>query len=241
MKNKNKTGISSIYTIGILLMMVSISLKSNAQERSDSVKDCDGNVYKTVKIGTQIWLAENLKTTRYNDSTDIPLVIDDTIWAGLTTPAYCWYNNNLANKSVYGALYNWYSVNTNKLCPIGWHVPVKDEWMTIAAYVNDDGGRLKEVGIIKWHNPKYNPNAGATNESGFTALLGGFRSRYGIYFNDRQAGFWWSSTEFIESDTFSEWNFNDAMVFSLGTKSSGYGILHNNKLYGYSIRCLKDN
>lgn len=241
MKNKDKTGIPSIYTIVILLIIVNISLRSNSQDSSDSVKDCDGNVYKSVKIGTQIWLAENLKTTRYNDSTEIPLVVNDTIWSELTTPAYCIYKNEVANKSVYGALYNWYAVNTNKLCPTGWHVPARDEWITIAAYVNDNGGKLKEVGIIKWKNPKFNPNAGATNESGFSALLGGFRSRNGLYYSDRQAGVWWSSTQYPESDTFPEWNFNDAFAFSLGAKSSGYGIMHNNKLYGYSIRCLKDN
>jgi uncharacterized protein (TIGR02145 family) len=240
-KMRTKMGISILNTMGMLLMIIFTSFKGVSQESTESIKDCDGNVYKIIKIGTQIWLAENLKTTKFNDSTEIQLVIDETIWAGLTTPSYCWYNNDIANKSVYGALYNWYAVNTKKLCPTGWHVPFKDEWTMLAEYVKEDGGKLKEVGPTLFHNPKYNPNVGATNSSGFSALLGGFRSHNGIYYSNRQAGFWWSGTEYIESDTFPEWNFNNAMSFSLGIKSSGYGNQHNNKLYGYSIRCLKDN
>jgi uncharacterized protein (TIGR02145 family) len=232
MGKKQRIRISLLYKKGILLFFINISLISKAQELPDSVKDVDANVYKTVKIGTQIWFAENLKTTRYNDSTKIPYVIVDTTWAGLKTPACCWYNNDIANKSEYGVLYNWYTINTNKLCPVGWHVPSKDEWVTLTAYVNENGGKLKDVGLIRWSNPRFNPNAGATNESGFTALLGGFRSSSGEFFGFRQAGFWWSS---------SEWNYNDAMNFSLGSKSSGYGNQNDNKSYGYSIRCLKDN
>jgi uncharacterized protein (TIGR02145 family) len=241
MIKKEKIRIFLLYKTGILLMSFGISFYINAQESSDPVKDVDGNVYKTVKIGAQIWLAENLKTTRYNDSTEIPYVISDTTWAGLKTPAYCWYNNDIANKSEYGVLYNWYTVSTNKLCPIGWHVPAKDEWITLAINVNENGGRLKDVGPIQWHNPKYNPNVGATNESGFTALMSGCRSRDAVFQSIRQAGFWWSASACNECDTFPELNLNDAWNFSLGAKSSGYGNQHDNKSFGYSIRCLKNN
>ena len=114
----------------------------------------------------------------YNDNSNIPLVSDNSEWTNLLTPGYCWYNNNEdANKTVYGALYNWYTVNTGKLCPIGWHVPIKEEWMKLLTFINDNGGKLKEVGMAHWHFP----NVGATNSSGFTALPGGFRSRTGNF------------------------------------------------------------
>src|SRR5665647_1584626 len=90
--------------------------------QAQTVKDIDGNVYHTVKIGTQVWMVENLKTTKYNDGTSIPNIIDGTTWSNLTTPGFCFYNNDAANKNIYGALYNWYTVNTGKLAPTGWHV-----------------------------------------------------------------------------------------------------------------------
>ena len=95
--------------------------------QAQTVKDIDGNVYKTVTIGKQVWMMENLKTTKYNDGKTIPLVTDNTAWTDLTASEYCWYNNDIANKKVYGALYNWYTVNTNKLCPKGWHVSADAE------------------------------------------------------------------------------------------------------------------
>jgi hypothetical protein len=111
--------------------------------QAQTVKDIDANVYKTVNIGKQVWMAENLKTTKYNDGSTIPLVTENTAWESLTTPAYCWYNNDIANKEVYGALYNLYAVITNKLCPIGWHVPSNKEWTTLAplpgGYRHSDG------------------------------------------------------------------------------------------------------
>jgi uncharacterized protein (TIGR02145 family) len=237
MRKKERVWIYFLYNTGIYLISLIISIESNAQEGSQSTNDVDGNVYKTVKIGDQTWMVENLKTTRYNDSSSIQSVTDNSAWANLNTPAYCWYSNDeTGNRTTYGALYNWYAVNSDKLCPAGWHVPLNDEWKALATYVNDDGGKLKEAGITHW----YNPNVGATNTSGFTALMGGFRSREGVYYSNRQAGFWWSATECNECDAFPEWNFSDAWAFSLGARSSGYGNQHNNKLYGYSIRCLKD-
>lgn len=240
-RNDKKSRISLIYSLGILLIIFCDPFTVNAQESIEFVKDHDGNLYKTVKIGTQIWMAENLATTRYNDHSEIPVVTDEKIWAGLTTPACCWYNNDTANKSIYGALYNWHAVNTRKLCPSGWHVPTEDEWKILAESVNGDGGSLKVPGPSLFKDPKYNPNIGASNTSGFTALLGGFRSGNGTFYNNQQAGFWWSATEYDGSGTFPEWNFDDAIAFTLGKRSAGYGIQHNNKLYGLSIRCLKDN
>ncbi|MGB4293792.1 MAG: FISUMP domain-containing protein, partial [Bacteroidales bacterium] len=103
------------------------------------MNDVDGNRYKVIMIGNQLWMAENLRTTKYNDGTPIPLVTDNTAWSNLTSPGYCWYDNNSTNKDTYGALYNWYTVNTGKLCPSGWHVPSDDEWTIMQNYLIANG------------------------------------------------------------------------------------------------------
>ena len=145
-----------------------------------TVTDFDGNVYYTVTIGSQVWLAGNLKTVKYNDGTDIPLVTDKTAWGALTTPGYCWLNNDKAtNKDTYGALYNYYVVDPaanggKNVCPTGWKVPTNDEWTALTTYLNGEaaaGGKLKEAGTAHWQTP----NTGATNETGFTALPAGGR------------------------------------------------------------------
>jgi uncharacterized protein (TIGR02145 family) len=195
------------------------------------MSDIDGNTYKTVTIGTQIWMAENLRVVRYNNGTTIPLVTDNTAWAGLTTPGYCWYNNDAAtNKTTYGALYNWYTVNTGNLCPTGWHVPTDAEWTTLTTYLNGEsvaGGKLKETGTAHWASP----NTGATNETGFTALPGGYRNYNGTFNNIGYYGYWWSSTE---TSTTNAWNrllnYNFSNVFRD----------FNNKEFGFSVRCLRD-
>ena len=115
-----------------IIMLVSCSKKDDPNNTVNTVTDKDDNVYHTVTIGTQTWMAENLKTTKYNDGTAIPLVTDSTAWTSLLTPAYCWYNYDATTyKNTYGALYNWYAVNTGKLAPIGWHVATDAEWTTL--------------------------------------------------------------------------------------------------------------
>jgi uncharacterized protein (TIGR02145 family) len=151
------------------------------------VKDIDNNRYEIVTIGTQTWMGENLKTTRYNDGSVIPLITDDnTAWETASTngaPAYTWYNNDASNLITYGALYNWYAIDTlsngNKnVCPTGWHVPTDVEWTTLTTYLGA-GGKMKEAGLAHWTTP----NTGATNESGFAGLPGGYRGTNGT-FND---------------------------------------------------------
>ena len=125
---------------------VTVILRMN--QSGATVADIDGNIYNTVKIGNQAWMAENLKTTKYNNGTEIPLIVDKPAWEALMTGGYCWYNNEDVNKNIYGALYNWYAVNTGNLCPIGWHVPSYNEWDILAAYlggVDIAGGKLKET------------------------------------------------------------------------------------------------
>lgn len=197
-----------------------------------SVTDIDGNIYSTVTIGTQVWMSENLKVTRYNDGTAIPLVTNSSIWSYNTTPAYCWYNNDeLMYKNSYGALYNWYTVNTGKLCPIGWHVPSDSQWSTLTNYLGDIsivGGKLKETGTINWSSP----NTGATNETKFLALPGGYRSySSGTFFSIKVSGCWWSSTEN---------NISASWVRAFFYNSSAVSVLSAEKAYGESVRCIKD-
>jgi uncharacterized protein (TIGR02145 family) len=198
------------------------------------VKDFDGNVYSTTEIGNQIWMAENLKTTHYKDGTAITMVSNNGDWFKLSTPAYCWYNNDEATyKNSYGALYNGYAVNTEKLCPTGWHVPTDAEWTTLTTYLGGEsiaGGKLKETGQIHWMSP----NTGATNEIGFTALPGGGRNGgTGLFSFIRDNGFWWSSTEYASIYLWARgMNYDDVSVVRFNNE---------NKNYGFSIRCIKNN
>ncbi|MCJ7449862.1 MAG: T9SS type A sorting domain-containing protein [Bacteroidales bacterium] len=198
-----------------------------------TVTDIEGNVYTTIQIGTQLWMAENLRTTKYKDNTLIPRITDNTAWKDLLTPGYCWYDNDsLAYKSTYGALYNWYAVSTKKLCPTGWHVPTEGDFETFGLYVGDvavAGGKMKETGLTHW----ITPNTGATNEIGFTALPGGYR-RYtdGVFTSIAYYGEYWSSAEYsTEGAGGAELSYN-----SNGVSVEG----EPNKKYGFSVRCIKD-
>lgn len=194
-----------------------------------TISDIDGNEYHTLTIGTQVWLVENLKTTKFNDGTAIPLVTDQTAWAGLATPGYCWYNNDANYKnSGYGALYNWYTVNTGKLAPTGWHVPTDSEWATLTNFVNSNGGKLKVTGYLYW----YSPNTGATNETEFSALPSGIRGNNdGTFTSLGQNTYWWSSSIFDDSKVWlRSVNYNNGDV-SRSTSS---------KINGFSVRCIRD-
>ena len=181
------------------------TVKINVTGPSSTVTDIDGNVYHTVTIGTQVWMVENLKTTKYNDGTAIPLVTDVTSWSNLTTPGYCWYNNDAtAYKTTYGALYNWFTVNTGKLAPTGWHVPTDGEWTTLTSYLGGEnvaGGKMKSTGTIEdgtglWHDP----NIGATNESGFSGVPACGRNCDGRFANIGKDGIWWNASEYGTTD-----------------------------------------
>jgi uncharacterized protein (TIGR02145 family) len=197
-----------------------------------TVTDIDGNVYGTVQIGNQVWMGENLQTTTYSDGTPIPNVTYGAEWAALTTPAYSWYFDDEATyKDPYGALYNWYSVETGKLCPSDWHVPTNSEWITLTTYlggVDLAGGKLKETGTIHWEAP----NTGATNESGFSAVAGGAHHEEGTYNFLGVYGYYWSSTEF-----------NNDSAHNVGMAFNITGVAYDElpKKLGFSIRCLQDS
>jgi uncharacterized protein (TIGR02145 family) len=200
------------------------------KESSGTVTDSDGNVYHTVTIGTQTWMVENLKTTKYNDGNDIHYGTSGE-WADLTTAAFCWYNDSMSvYKEPYGALYNWYAVNTGMLCPAGWHVPSEAEWNTLVTYLGGEdvaGGKLKETGTTHW----FDPNEGATNETGFTALPGGSRYDYATYNFINYFGYWWCTDPY------------DAEYAWFRQIINNYSGVYSNSAYkhcGLSVRCIKN-
>lgn len=197
----------------------------------DPVTDIGGNTYNTVRIGDQIWMAENLRVNTFNDGTGIPLVTDTLAWGELITPGFCWYGNDEASyKDTYGALYNGYSVSTGKLCPTGWHVPSRDEWQKLRDLLGDTtigGGKLKEAGTAHW----INPNTGADNSSGFTALPAGMRYYEGTFSSVSSFTSYWSATV---TENNSGWYFS--LYF-------GDAVARMNTISvktGFSARCVKD-
>jgi len=213
------------------------------EEGSGTVTDIDGNVYQTVTIGTQVWMAENLKVTHYRNGDPIPNVTDAGTWSGLTTGAYCEQDNNPANVATYGRLYNWYAVTDSRnIAPTGWHVPTDEEIKQLEIYLGmsqteadaamrwrgtDEGGKLKETGTTHWSSP----NTGATNESGFTALPGGYRRNSGTFRGEGNIADFWCSMEYNESNAWRHsLQYNTAQVFRGFYAKEG----------GLSIRCVKD-
>jgi len=212
------------------------------------IKDADGNVYAIVNIGSQTWMAENLKTSRYHDGTPIPLVTSNTDWSNLESPGYCWYNNDEANyKNTRGALYNWYTVAIGKLCPAAWHVPSDAEWTTLTDYLINNGYGYEGSGndIAKsmaatsgWYNSGIAGTVGndqtSNNSSGFSAIACGYRDAdNGGFGNLNFDSFWWTATEIDPGNGWTR-KFNSSS--SLVDRIDGF----NNKQSGFSVRCLKD-
>jgi uncharacterized protein (TIGR02145 family) len=212
----------------VLLLTTGLCLLTRCEKVSELPIDADGNRYDTVVIGTQIWFKENLKTTKYNDGKPIPLITNNDEWASTKTGAYCYINNDPDKyKNIYGALYNWYTVETEKLCPIDWHVPTDEDYIELINYLGDfPGTKLKEVGIEHWHIPN-----NGNNLSGFTALPGGMRSRTGDFSYFGQCCYLWSATE---KDS------TAAHGRVLETSDSYFGQSGWTKTFGFSIRCIKD-
>jgi len=204
------------------------------------VTDVDGNVYKTVKIGTQVWMAENLKVTKFNDNSEIANVEDNTLWSGLTSAAYCWYNNDEEYfKPLYGALYNFYAAATTNLCPTGWHVPTDAEFGTLELYL---GVLQTEIEIWGWRGTDqgkqlknttgWNVDENGTNTSGFAALPGGYRFYgAGTFFQQSALGYWWTSTP--NSDISGRYRRLDG-----NNNAINRGNVENQA--GKSIRCIKN-
>ena len=218
---------------------INLTVSDNIQQPTSgygpNITDNEGNTYKTVYIGTQQWMAENLKTAKYNDGTEIPNVTDNTQWQNNTTGAWSYYDNDGANNAKYGKLYNWNAVspttNGNKnICPTGWHVPTDAEWTVLTDYLGGSiiaGGKMKEVGTTSWNSP----NKDATNISLFTGLPGGNRDYYGGYYFIGSMGNWWSSSE----------NYSDnAWYRDLRRLGNDVNRVSSSKKNGFSVRCLMD-
>ena len=232
--------------VGDAVYLISYIFKGGAAPCCPSapgtVTDIDGNVYQTVTIGTQVWMAENLKVTHYRNGDAIPNVTDETTWQSLTTGAYCEYDNDVNSVATYGRLYNWHAVaDMRNIAPAGWHVASDAEWKQLEMYLGmsqtesdqtgwrgtDEGGKLKEIGTVHW----ISPNTGATNESGFTALPGGYRSLGGVYYDVGAHAVFWSSTE--NSSGF-------AWCRNVGNTYSGVHRFDGGEEDGFSVRCVKD-
>lgn len=204
------------------------------------VADIEGNIYATVVIGTQVWMAENLKTTKYNDDSAIPNVTDGTEWIGLTTDAYCWAQNNEATfKPLYGGLYNWYAVGTEKLCPTGWHVPTDAEYSAMeislgmtAEQASATDWRGTDQGKQMKNTTGWPTGENGTNTSGFSALPAGYRSY--ITGNSEGIGlitYFWTATDLDENiAVYRRMDGGSDQVFRSGTY----------KRAGKSVRCVKN-
>lgn len=200
-------------------------------EKKDTgkVNDADGNSYKTVTIGTQIWMTENLRTTCFSDGKPIAKVMNDRDWTNYNTPAYCWYNYNVSDYETYGSLYNWYTVvDSANVCPQGWHVPGKEDWEILINFLKGAdiaGGKLKDS--LHWVILKID----TTNISGFSALPGGSRSEDGSFYNAGKVGNWWSVNSLDEENAWYRF-----MQHSNTAVKRSYA----DKRYAFSIRCVKD-
>jgi uncharacterized protein (TIGR02145 family) len=197
---------------------------------TDTLIDIDGNVCKTLKIGGQIWIAENLKVIHYRNGDAIPKVTNHREWLW-SKGAYCAFHNTESNAEMYGYLYDWYAVNDSRgIAPEGWHVPTDVEWQILVDHLGGEsvaGGKLKEVGTAHWSNP----DTGATSASGFSALPGGYLDLNGYFVGLGDYAYFWSSSEH-SSDY--------AWYRSLDYDYSGVSRYENNKHYGFSVRLIQD-
>jgi len=198
---------------------------------AQSIKDVDGNLYPVITIGAQVWMAENLKVTHYNNGESIVYIDDGDLWSRQNKGAYCVFDSVYSNKKTYGLLYNWYAViDKRNICPENWHVPSDGEWTILTDFLGGDitaGGKLKEKGFKHWKRP----NSNATNESEFTALPGGFRNYDGIFYDMGYYGFWWTSTKEGSSVAWGR-----GMYYFYGDVNRDNNEVTN----GFSVRCLKD-
>lgn len=195
------------------------------------VMDIEGNGYHSVTIGTQVWMVEDLKVTKYRNGDPIPNVTEGTAWGNLTSGAYCDYDNEASYSAIYGRIYNWYAVDDNRnIAPAGWHVATQAEWNTLVAFLggnNVAGGKLKETGTTHWQSP----NTGATNETGFTALPGGARGFQNVYSNLGIDNSWWTATANDATTAFGRYvtfSTSNCFAYSVGKES------------GSHVRCVKD-
>lgn len=244
----SKTLLLTIISAFILMLLSCVNPTSDDGPVTGTMTDIEGNVYQTVKIGNQWWMAEDLRTTKYNDSTPIPHITDSAIWANLTTPGYCYYNNTTNEDSIkkFGALYNWYTVHTKKLAPAGWHVPDTTDWNILQNYLiangyNWDGttdSNMIAKSLAAQTDWLVTTDPGSTgndltknNSSGFSALPGGCRDLNGGFYYFGVLSSYWSVTEADSSDAYDRF---------ISYASSSFYEYDNNKSGALSVRLVKD-
>ena len=214
-------------------------MKSETGKFTDPI---DGRIYRTIRIGNQIWMVDNLNESKYRNGDPIPNVPDNDQWGDLSNGAWCYYNNETKHEQIYGKLYNWFAVNDQRgLAPEGWHIPTDDDWKELELFLGmsknvvnrtgwrgtTGGGKLKENGTKHWKAP----NDGATNESGFTAIPGGYRDVDGFFYVLGSSGYWWSSSEHLT---------HFAWYRSLYYTSCKVHRTNSYEGDGFSVRCIRD-
>jgi uncharacterized protein (TIGR02145 family) len=223
--------VKSFLTAVILVAVATLISGCSKDDTPEPVRDIDGNIYKTVRIGTQVWMAENLKTTRFNDGTEIKEVVSKESWANLSAEGYCWYDNDAETyKDTYGALYSGYTVGAGELCPAGWHIPLREDWQKLIEFLSDTitgGNSLKIKGSQHWPSS----DISADNSTGFSALPSGIRYFEGTFSSINTFTSFWSGTEPGK---------NDLWYISLYSGSSVVSMRHISKKYGFSVRCVKE-
>jgi uncharacterized protein (TIGR02145 family) len=201
---------------------------------TDSVADIDGNYYHTVTIGSQVWLAENLRTTRYQNGDTIPEHTSSGTWSYITNPRFCQYNNDYVAESIYGKLYNYWAVtDARNICPTGYHIPTYYEWIIMRSAVGAaSSDKLREFGAKHWMPT----NTTATDEFGFAALPGGWRPESGDYEKVRTNAYFWSSTHYIPSTA----SYPQGWIMSMSAESETAELEYVFYGTGCSVRCIKD-
>lgn len=216
----------------LTLTVLTVTINSFSQVTGSFTDERDGRTYRTIKIGSQIWMSENLQATKFRNGDPIPKVTENANWSDLKTGAWCDYKNNPENSIIYGKLYNFYAVSDPRaIAPKGWHIPTVTEWQTLLDFLGgsvEAGGKLKEAGNTHWAEP----NTGATNETGFSALpggccFGGMEQFYDI----GKIGYWWTATPANGSDAAHRIMYNN---------NNSVASYNGNRRVGYSIRCVKD-
>ncbi len=220
-----------IYLLAVIVLITACDKGSNPGPKTP-LTDVDGNEYDTVKINSQFWMQQNLRTSHYRNGDKIPEITSMSIWSSLTSGAWCWYNNDSVQyASTYGKLYNWYAVNDPRgLAPEGWHIPLNSEWTSLSTSLGGDviaGVEMKEAGTQHW----LSPNTGATNSSRFTGLPGGYCNKAGIFENIGRYGVWWSSTE--NNSIFAFYRY---LNYSIPDFAGDFDDKHS----GFSVRCIRD-
>ena len=204
-----------------------VSLTNNA--KLGAMIDNDGLEYTTIRIGYQEWILENLRSETLNDGSKIDEVQGNTLWSSMDTMAFCWYDNNSDYDKDYGKLYNWYTINSGKLCPSGWDIGSETEWQELIGshgLESNAGTRMKHIGTDFWFS---SPNPGL-NERGFSGRGGGFRNASGVFSNLKYNGYWWSS---------SQYDSNNAWFYILGFNDVSIAETAANKNQGLSVRCFR--